>query len=251
MYGKQFVAAMLLLAVAQVNAQDYGDEAPADYEATPEPDVLFDDNATVVEIPDGDWSVSYIAFEAFQLSDDAAIWDWANGLPDSLADYEPSGLVLVGTADIAVADNLYFFLALQAADTDMGVAALYIPADPEFGTVGWDSTTDGVDDEIDGLPAFMADPESFTEQDGLEDNAGIGYAFGHSYADGTWNIWLYNVAADDWSDNPTAEHDFMYLEYDADADVSKAFTDTFDIVLSGASSLLATAACVTALALAI
>lgn len=59
------------------------------------------------------------------------------------------------------------------------------------------------------------------------------------------------MAADDWSDNPTAEHDFMYLEYDDESYVSKAFTDTFDIVLSGASSLLATAACVTALALAI
>lgn len=39
----------------------------------------LDDNATVVEIPDGDWSVSYIAFEVLELADDAAIWDWAEG----------------------------------------------------------------------------------------------------------------------------------------------------------------------------
>lgn len=41
------------------------------------------------------------------------------------------------------------------------------------------------------------------------------------------------------------------MEYDFDTDVAKAFVDTFDIGLSGASSLLATAAFVTAIVLAI
>ena len=66
MYGKQFVTYLLFLAVAQVSAQDYGDEygteAPADYEATPEPDVVFDDAAVELTIPEGDWKVSYGAF---------------------------------------------------------------------------------------------------------------------------------------------------------------------------------------------
>ena len=91
MYGKQFVAALLFLAVAQVSAQEYDDEydteAAAAYEATPEPDVEFDDAAAEVTIPDGDWKASYIAFEVFELAEDDAIFDWANGLPDDLADY--------------------------------------------------------------------------------------------------------------------------------------------------------------------
>lgn len=253
MYGKQFVAALLFLAVAQVSAQEYGDEygteAAAAYEATPEPDVEFDDAAAEVTIPDGDWKVSYIAFEAFELADDDAIWDWANGLPDDLADYEPSGLVLVGTADIEVADGDSVVLAIQAADSDMGIAAVY--GDGEFATYSWDYATDGADGELDAEPEFIADPEDLTAQDGLEDSAGIGYAFGQSYDAGTWNIWLYNVASDDWADNGTTEHDFMWLQYDGETEVISAFTETIDIVLSGATSLLATATCMTAIAVTI
>ena len=94
MYGKQFVTALLFLAVTQVNAQyeddTYGAETDV-WDATPEPDVELDDDAAEVTIPDGDWLISSAAFEVFELADDDAIYDWADG-----SDWEPSGLVLFG-----------------------------------------------------------------------------------------------------------------------------------------------------------
>ena len=62
MYGKQFIAGLMFLAVAHVRAQD-DEEEEGDvefYEASPEPDLdaAPEDAGIEVEIPEGDWAVT-------------------------------------------------------------------------------------------------------------------------------------------------------------------------------------------------
>ena len=71
MYGKQFIAGLMFLAVAHVRAQEEEEEEIEDetegaelYEVSPEPDLeaFEEEDASGVEIPDGDWDLNYLAF---------------------------------------------------------------------------------------------------------------------------------------------------------------------------------------------
>lgn len=247
MYGKQFVAAALFLAVSRAldTNTTATDAAAADYEATPEPTVTLDDNAVDVTIPKGDWLATLISFEVFELDKKADIYTWAKGLGDDLKDYKPSGLVLVGDIDVVANEGDVVAIGLHSDGADYGLMA--VMDTDSWSTVRFD-IADGQDGVLDAEPDFLATPDDATVEDGFVENFGIGESFGQSYDGTTWSIWLYNVAADDWSAQPDSTHGVLYVEYDAKNDAWSSFTDSIDISLaSGAASLLATATTVSAI----
>ena len=106
MYGKQFIAGLMFLAVAHVRAQDEeeeeveGEEEVELYEVSPEPDLEEGDKdaAIAVEVPEGEWDAAEIAFVLSEVEEDGAAAEWAEGLPEELAAYTPSDYVLSGVA---------------------------------------------------------------------------------------------------------------------------------------------------------
>ena len=108
MYGKQFIAGLMFLAVAHVRAQEEEEEEIEDetegaelYEVSPEPDLeaFEEEDASIVEIPEGDWTVTDLAFILAPVDeDDEAVAEWAEGLPEELAAYAPTDFVLIGVA---------------------------------------------------------------------------------------------------------------------------------------------------------
>ena len=116
MYGKQFIAGLMFLAVAHVRAQDDEEEevdaveegAEELYEASPEPDLenAPEDAGIEVEIPEGDWTVTELGFALLAVDEE---WEeaaaWAEGLPEELADYAPTDYVLCGVAAVEGLDE--------------------------------------------------------------------------------------------------------------------------------------------------
>ena len=117
MYGKQFIAGLMFLAVAHVRAQD-DDEEEVDveeegadeelYEVSPEPDIYNapEDAGIEVEIPEGEWTVTELGFALLAVDEeDEAVAEWAEGLPEELAAYAPTDYVLCGVAAVESLDD--------------------------------------------------------------------------------------------------------------------------------------------------
>ena len=106
MYGKQFIAGMMFLAVAHVRAQDEDEELEGEememelYEGAPAPDLedLPEEAYAAVEIPEGEWAIEMLAFTLGEVEEDGVAAEWAEGLPEELAAYTPSDYVLSGVA---------------------------------------------------------------------------------------------------------------------------------------------------------
>ena len=241
MYGKQFVAALMFLAVAQVNGQEYGDEEETEttlYEATPEPDVELGDGAAEVTLPeDGEWDITSATFALGVVSEDAAVIDWNDGLPDDLAAYAANvdDYVLVGTADVAQQDGEKYAIGLQSGSQTQGILA--IADGEELFTVYFDSA-EAEDGDAEEQPAWF-DAEPNTE-DGFEELTGCGDVWGQTFDGATWNLWSYNGedGSESWGEDT---YDFVYVESSEGQTVWSTFTDSFDLAASGAARLLATA----------
>ena len=135
MYGKQFIAGLMFLAVAHVRAQDDEEEevdmeeegADEDlYEVSPEPDLenAPEDAGTEVEIPEGDWTITELGFALLAVDeDDEAVADWAEGLPEELAAYAPSDYVLCGVAAGEGLDKNGYALGAQGESQSQGILA--------------------------------------------------------------------------------------------------------------------------------
>ena len=105
MYGKQFIAGLMFLAVAHVRAQDEDEELEEEeevelYEGAPAPDLedLPEEAYAAVEIPEGEWAIEMLAFTLGEVEEDGAAAEWAEGLPEELAAYTPSDYFLSGVA---------------------------------------------------------------------------------------------------------------------------------------------------------
>jgi hypothetical protein len=105
MYGKQFIAGLMFLAVAHVRAQDEDEELEEEeevelYEGAPAPDLedLPEEAYAAVEIPEGEWAIEMLAFTLGEVEEDGTAAEWAEGLSEELAAYTPSDYVLSGVA---------------------------------------------------------------------------------------------------------------------------------------------------------
>ena len=133
MYGKQFIAGLMFLAVAHVRAQDEEEEVDAEeegdvelYEASPEPDLenAPEDAGIPVELPEGDWGITELGFALLAVDEE---WEeaaeWAEGLPEELAAYAPTEYVLCGVAAGEISENGYA-LGAQGESQSQGILAV-------------------------------------------------------------------------------------------------------------------------------
>jgi hypothetical protein len=239
MYGKQFIAALMFLAVAQVNGQEYDEEvdAAAAYEASPMPEIDPEEvELTDVTIPDGDWDVSRVCVVLGVVAEGDAVLDWNDGLPDDLAAYAATvdDYVLCVGAELDLQEGEAYALGLQSASQTAGILAI---ADGGFRTVYFDSADAEDGDDIEEPAWFSAEANT---EDGFEDASGVGDVWGQDYTDGMWSLWSYNGedGSESWGEDT---YDFVWVESAEGQTVWSSFTDSFDLAASGAARLLATA----------
>jgi hypothetical protein len=131
MYGKQFIAGLMFLAVANVRAQD-DEEVDAEegaelYEASPEPDLEAapEDAGVEVEIPEGDWTITGLGFGLLAIDEEWTSADeWAEGLPDELAAYTPTDYFLSGVAVGEALEENGYALGAQGESQSQGILAV-------------------------------------------------------------------------------------------------------------------------------
>ena len=152
MYGKKFVAALLFLAVAdvEINAYShyggyggyggYGEEDGADgdymFDPAPAPESNHaDEDGTVVDFPsDFDGWDFYRA--VFHLQDiDVDLTDFLDNLPEEYADYAPTDYVMKGKIyHSGAGTELQFGVGLAHESWEEGIFAMYDSEREEFGT---------------------------------------------------------------------------------------------------------------------
>ena len=132
MYGKQFIAGLMFLAVAHVRAQEEEEEIEDEtegaelYEVSPEPDLenAPEDAGIPVELPEGDWGITELGFALLAVDEE---WEeaaeWAEGLPEELAAYAPTDYVLCGVAAGEISENGYA-LGAQGESQSQGILAV-------------------------------------------------------------------------------------------------------------------------------
>ena len=244
MYGKQFIAGLMFLAVAHVRAQDEeeeeveGEEEVELYEVSPEPDLEEGDKdaAIAVEVPEGEWDVAEIAFVLSEVEEDGAAAEWAEGLPEELAAYAPSDYVLCGVAALEYGEDKLYGLGAQGESQSQGILATSTGG--EFWTVYFDGETDYTEE---GVLAEIVDPETANEEEGFEPNSGVGDVWGQGYDGEYWYIWSYNGedGSESWEEGALS---VLYVEHDTETGETTGFTAELDLVVyAGAASLIASA----------
>jgi hypothetical protein len=256
MYGKKFVAAVLFLAVADIEVDAYGHYGgyggyggevetaeTADFDPVPAPE-SSDDGYTVDFPADGDWE-----FESAMISlceiDSEEIDAWAADVPQDYTQYIPTDYVLeVRLYRTGSTDSDAYGVGLAHESMDEGLVAFMdeTSGDAEFKSYLYDVAASKDAD-------FESRPDFYLDSDQTNDPEGLGNTWGQMLMDDEWCIYNYNDdASDDWDEGT---YHFFYTEMSESMGTYSGFEQDIDVSLPTRAQQLVAAMTAASLLLAV